>query len=310
MGYLHWNTRAWDDIGGAPTYNRANLTRTVNALDLTGGSVNVETVGKWGNIWTTPGSGALDASWRANGEQLKEEISINQAGRDWIVANHPPGTPLAETYFGFVFQLDWSDIPRVLRNGILQDPEGDFADDGLPIELRNAANQLLGFMPVSNAFVRDANGLTIDRKPIRKRFYKDGSDYYLLVGVRCDILNGMAAGMLVFDPDIDLQVPANNRDSIQPSAGNTDEPTNDDTFTMASPGGGGLWLYCGAAWEGITIPAGSTIDDAHVEWRRYISTVSNDFDLVIAFEDVATPEEYSNEFNGISGRTKTTATVA
>ena len=106
----------------------------------------------WNDLWKTPGGGADDISWRVDGRQLKEEIVVNQAAREWIRDNAPPSTPTDETWFGFVFRLDVADIPRWIRAGVLQDIEGDFADDGQAIRLEDAQGRLLAFMPVSNAF--------------------------------------------------------------------------------------------------------------------------------------------------------------
>lgn len=210
-GYLHWPTRNWQDLGGAPTYNRANLTNNTQTLTLgPAGSqetLNVSSQATWSNLWTTPGGGALSISWRVEGRELKEEITINQEARSWITANRPPSTPLSETYFGFVFQLDWSDIPKVIRAGIEQNRESDFADDNEKIELKDNLDRLLAFMPVSDAYVVDDNGKEIEdsRTPLRKRFYKEGANTYLLVGLRTDTLTGLPDGDLVIDPTLTLQ---------------------------------------------------------------------------------------------------------
>ncbi len=111
-------------------------------------------------------------------------------------------------------------------------------------------------------------------------------------------------------PTLDFQVAANNRDSIQASSGDADEPSSDDIFLVHLPGGSGYFEYVGAAWTGITIPAGSTVTAAHVEWKNFDpggGPVA--MDVLIQFEDVATPAIFSGATNGISGRTRTTASV-
>jgi len=207
VGYLHWPTRAWQDIGGNPTYDRANLTIEVNrtAPMADGAELTVSSIARWSNIWQTPDGGALDLSWRVDGAHLKEEVTINAAGRAWIAANRKPTTKARETWFGFVFQLDWSDVPRVVRQSVLQSIDGDFADDGLPLELRDAADRLLGFLPVDDLIVRNGEE-ELGRTPLQKRFWRDGDgNHYLLVGVRCNLLADLPAGDLVFDPTITLQ---------------------------------------------------------------------------------------------------------
>lgn len=207
VGYLHWPTRAWQNIGGNPTYDRANLTIEVNrtAPMADGAELTVSSIARWSNIWQTPDGGALDLSWRVDGAHLKEEVTINAAGRAWIAANRKPTTKARETWFGFVFQLDWSDVPRVVRQSVLQSIDGDFADDGLPLELRDAADRLLGFLPVDDLIVRNGEE-ELGRTPLQKRFWRDGDgNHYLLVGVRCNLLADLPAGDLVFDPTITLQ---------------------------------------------------------------------------------------------------------
>ncbi len=111
-------------------------------------------------------------------------------------------------------------------------------------------------------------------------------------------------------PTLDFQVAANNRDSIQASSGDADEPSSDDIFLVHSPGGSGYFEYAGAAWTGITIAAGSTITAAHVEWKNFDpGGGSVDMDVLVRFEDVAAPAIFSGATNGISGRTLTTASV-
>jgi hypothetical protein len=230
VGYLHWPTRAWDDVGGAPTYDRGDLFRETysKVIGPNQDSINVESWAAWANLWTTPGGGALDVTWKVRGEQLKEEIVINQAAREWISTNRPPATPLPETWFGFVFQLDWSDVPRIYREGVLKSPDDDFADDGQPIYLRDALDRLLAFMPLDTvmAGVKGRAGGGVDREPLRKRFYSEGGDHYLLVGVRCDLLNAMKAGPLTFDPT--YTVAETNEDACSPG---------DDGFVTNTPAG-------------------------------------------------------------------------
>lgn len=204
LGYLHWPTRAWQDVGGAPNYDRANLTRETEGLAVgPEGSQSVIpalTKAVWGKLWETPGGGEARAEWYAEGRGLKEHIVINQAARTWVAANRPPTTPVSETYFGMVFQADLSDIPKVVKGGIVQDLEGDFDDDDgtATLEMRDAADELLAFLPISQAW---SSGDEQTRIGLRKRIWKDGDgNVYLLVGAKVADLVGLPAGDVVFDP--------------------------------------------------------------------------------------------------------------
>lgn len=221
LGYLHWPTRNWQDIGGAPNYNRANLSSAVSAMPVGPNldPVNVGSIADWSKIWTTPGGGDVSVQWQVTGETLKEVVTINQSAREWVTANRPPTTPAAETWFGLVFRLDWSDIPAVYRAQIQQSIEDDFSDDEAAIELRTADGKALAdFMPVDHVFAGNPGPRNpIERQSLRKRFWKDADgNYYLLVGLRCDTLAAMQVGPLAFDPTLGtLNIPNSLSDGFE-----------------------------------------------------------------------------------------------
>ena len=204
VGYLHYPTRAWQDVGGAPSYSRVNLSHNAVGRDVGGVNINASSNISWMNIWNTPGAGEVYLKWVAEGKRLKEDIVLNQEAREWVVANRPPVTPVAQTYFGFVFQLDVSDIPKVIKEGVVQYLEGDFDDnDGTSkIEFKDSAENILGFFPISSATSEDGSS----QIKLRKRIWKDGDgNVYLLVGAKVSDLNGLPAGDVVFDPTLDIQ---------------------------------------------------------------------------------------------------------
>jgi len=301
VGYLHWPTRAWQDIGGAPIYDRADLSRETSTLTVgpNDDQVAVESGAAWRNIWITPGGGEVAVSWWANGERLKEEVTVNQAARTWVEANAPPETPASETWFGFVYRLDWSGVPKVLRDGVEQDTDGDFADDGEAIELRDATDRLLAFMPIGAVWTSDFE----ISAPLRKRFYRDGSDYYLAVGVRCGTLAGLPDGDLVFDPTENMQV----------SASSDDAEDADGTVTLTGPY---LRLYqgsdCYLGWRfvpGTSIPQGATVSNADFQFRfdhANFDTINN---RPLYGEDGANPGTFTESSSDIANRTATTASV-
>lgn len=305
-GYLHWPTRAWDDIGGTPTYSRANL--SYQTYDVALGpndeeSVKCESSSEWRNLWTTPGDGELWIRWNANGDRLKERVFINQAGRDWIRLNHPPSTPLSETWFGFVFNIDWSDIPKVYRENILQNKDGDFTDDDVQIELKDSLDRLLAFMPIDDLIVHSTPQ---ERVPLRKRFYKDGANHYLLVGVRCDVLNSLPAGDLEFDPTLNLQVGASASDAYQNYSSSASitatTPLYGSGDHTASP------LQCNGQLWAVAIAQGSTINSAKVTLCKS-GTAWNVNRGTWFGEDVDNASVYANS-EDLTARTYTTASTA
>jgi hypothetical protein len=262
VGYLHWPTQAWDDIGGAPNYDRANLARETRILTLgpNDDEIAIESVTVWSDIWNTPGGGAIDIEWKARGGELKEEITVNQMARDWITANRPPVTPLDETWFGFMFEIDWSDIPRIYLADTLKSPTDVFADDGETIYLRDSLDRLLAFMPTGytkSGDIKVVNGFSYES--LRKRFWSESGKSYLLVGIRCDVLNGMVAGDLTFDPTINAKVDATNEDAR--------DIFDAGAFSNTILGWGSWWSPGGLAFDIADIGSGNTIDTAVISIR-------------------------------------------
>ena len=246
LGYLHGPTRTWKDIGGAPSYDRSKLTSEVIGLDHPDESIQAAQMkATWAGLWSTPGGGSLNIQWLAEGKGIKEEIVLNQAGREWITANRPPNTKPSETYFGFVFQVDVSDIPKAVKQGILQSLEGDFGDEDGPIELRNALDMLLAYLPIDYAW---SSGDQTNRIRLLKRFWKDiDGNNYLLIGASVPDLAGLPAGAITFDPTLD--VVGSNVDGYVQSGNEANYATA--RATSSSYDSGSTLLYCGYLNDGI-----------------------------------------------------------
>lgn len=283
-GYLHWPTKNWQDVGGSPSYNRSRLSSQANSIKIQGIDYPIESLINWNNIWTTPSGGQLSASWRVDGDRLKEEITLNQSARTWIRDNRPPTTPISETYFGFAFLLDWTDIPKILRNGVLKNSTDDFADDGKGIELRDNLDRLLAFMPISDLIMK-SNGTEVGRTPLRKRFYFDGTNYYLLVGLGCDVLAGLPSGDLVFDPVITPIVGGNGFDFSQREDNGEESST---IVSVRSSTAGPYARHAAGTIFTLTGPAsGNTISNAQIIYRCTTAAgFGDDLNGTIYCEDV------------------------
>lgn len=258
-------------IGGNPTYNRANLSSAQNTRNIGGSVINIESVAEWHNLWTTPGSGEVYARWRSTGNSLKEEIVINQAARTWITNNAAPVTPANQTYFGFVFKIDMSDIPGRFINDVIQQQDDDFNDSQGPVELRNNLNELLAFMPLDYVIVRtlvNTGRVQTDESPVmeiqetkirlRKRFWKDadGSNYLSVGALSSDIAN-MPDGDLIFDPTFNTAISASTDDAIINDSAYDDSST---TMLIGGVGVGPLVNYGeGFRFTNVTIPQGATV---------------------------------------------------
>jgi len=285
VGYLHWPTRAWQDIGGAPNYDRTNLSKSIKteAVGPNESIINTAGIANWADLWQTPNEGSLSASWRIDGARLKEEITLNRAGREWITENRPPTTAPNETYFGFMYQLDVSDIPRWVKRGILQDINGDFDDDDgtAQVELRDALDRAVAFLPISHAYgAEDENGIR-EQVKLRRRFWKSpGGDYYLLVGAKVPDLAQMPDGNIVFDPSPDtFEIAASADDDSAYGVEAAWPPTCDGTFgthtimIRKTPAAANRYVYNGfVRWDTSSLsgntPTGATL-------RIYVSSVAD-----------------------------------
>lgn len=305
VGYFHWLTKEWEDIGGEPAYDRSNLSSQIYSLPFGPDKeeIAVESMATWSNLWSTPNEGTLNISWKANSGTLKEEISINQEAREWISENRAPAMPLDETWFGFIFQVDWSDVPRIYRAETLKSSKSDFSDDGKNILLKDNLGRLLAFLPISDAWVEDENREEIEgsRVRLRKRFYENEDASYFLVGLRADVLASLPEGTLVIDPTLNYQVSASSDDAFEASGGSV--TTTGSNWKTDDAG-----EWAGNRFASVAVPAGATIDLAN--WLvRPINTNNDDPDLQIGAQDADDPVTFSSTTNDISGRGRTSASV-
>lgn len=260
VAYVHWPTATIEDIGGAPTYNRANLSQQGDSIELGGETFHVRNRVTWAGIWATPGDGDLSMRWIAEGEGLKGEIVINQAGRDWIAANRPPATPANETFFTFVFEVDPSDIPQVIRGDIIENWQGDFEDNGEPVRLKDGLGNLLALLPLDHAYVEDDPETFLT---LRKRFFARDGKYYLVIGARVDRLASLPEGNLVFDPTFTAQPDPTAEEDTFLDDGNPN--TNYGNNFQLYAGNGDLGKSILIRFDVSSIDPGATVDNASLQ---------------------------------------------
>jgi len=265
MGYIHWPTRAFDNISATPTYDRVNLSNNVETFDTGEELLPVGLKATWGNIWNTPNNGEVSIDVNANGERLKLDVILNQAGREWVAANRPPTTTISETYFGMVFQLDLTDIPKIYRDGFDYGVDDDINDlDDLPTELRDDLDNLLAFMPVDYAYAGDKGNE--QKIKLTKRFWKDGDgNNYLLVGAKVAEINSLPVGDIRFDPTFGAaQIAITTRDGQEINDTTWLEDGHDSDGNRVGDVGGTSYDM-GMSWDNVTIPNGSSISSAIAE---------------------------------------------
>lgn len=279
VGYFEWNSKSFDDIGGTINYDRNNLSTKVNTLRFgpNNEQLPIGSVLDWKNLWTTPNGGTLGIRWRVNGDALKEEMIIDQPARDYVATNKAPKTKKADTYFGFVFKIDWDNIPKIKRAGVeknKRDSNLDLADDGKQIEFKDESDRLLAFMPISDAWINDETGAEIEgsRVGLKKRFYNQNGKTYLLVGLRTDILETMPQGTLIIDPTVDYQVSSGPNDGYS-CTGTYGFATNGSVIRVGYHDTGGYWNSSDGftLFDGVSGLGGKQIDVAYYSLYGYTS---------------------------------------
>jgi hypothetical protein len=272
----------FSSIGATATYVRSNLSRTANTITLPDGTqqaVGAEV--NWRGLWTTPGGGEVWLRHKLSGCDLKEEIVVNQAAREWLMTNRAPATPEAATYFAFVFRLDWSDVPKIVRQSAVS-KDADFSDADGAIRLDDASDRLLAFMPVDYAYVDtlfDTGERTTDGQPqleprrtrerLLKRFWRDGDgNHYLGVGLTWERLRALPAGDVIFDPTFTGTVSSNSDNARINDLGYDDGAG----VTNVAVGGVGTspQVDHGLGWRfpSVTIPQGSTVSSARLSLMK------------------------------------------
>lgn len=309
LGYIRWSDKLWTDVGGAPDYNRSNLSQETHiwTCPTNGEQFTLSTAATWANIWQAPGGGVVDAAWKAHPLGLKEHIYINQAGRDYIASQWPGGSTTAR-YFSLAFQVDALNIPRWKLGSILQQSIDDVDNESAAVITgETAAGQLLFSLPLDWAWVEDANGEEIagSRIPLRKRLYLENGQYILLVGARVDQLNALPSGTLVLDPTIDTQVGAGADDGrvYQDTADYSNADTNTYVgWSHPSNGVSDAW----ARFTGISGLGGSTIDVAYYSVEG-VAKQGTPLTKIYA-EDAAAPTAPTS-LSDYNGRSRTAAAV-
>jgi hypothetical protein len=304
VAYMHAPTKSVTDVGGKPDYSRDNLSRSTHSMVIgpNNEEIAVASLYDWSRIWRL-GSGWVDVRWRVDGYRVKEDIILDRSAREWITANPPTMTDPSQTYFGFVFQVDW-DIPVVSLSGTgVQDKDADFSATDKAVIMRDVSNALLGMIPVSYLQVK-SNTPVAPKVRMYKRFWKDESGHYLFVGVPVNEMTKLPDGDLVFDPTINEQVGTGTDDAEVDS-----DSDYQDTWGAIYIGNDSNVpdAQCGFRFQNVSIPQGATINSAYFKPTSNGSHSAH-IDTVLRMQDADDAATFSN-YSDFVGRPKTTASV-
>ena len=183
MGYLHHPTRIFSIVGSAFDYTTAPTFSTLprnlaTHVELSDVDITVNNYFEWTGLWSEGGAQATQISIDIRGGKFAAINRFNSAVKAELVANWPVGTTPIETEFGFLYELDVSDIPRVYQNDVLLDWADDFNDDDGDIYLRDGSDNLIALIPKQSGPL--GGGL---QRNLRTRFWRDTGVNYMFIGL-------------------------------------------------------------------------------------------------------------------------------
>jgi hypothetical protein len=308
IGFLRWNTRTFQDVGGAPNFGVPTLqnelaTFGIDDADPWRPSINASFVTTISDIWT-PGAGSVDWIIKGAGGRLKQDFVINQAARDAIVAAFNNG-PANQNWFGVAYRVSWLDIPRIELNGVPISPDDDVEPTN-NLAIRNAAGRLLGQFQNGEIYVRGRGG----NVPIRKRFYFDGTDWWLFIGARVDLMNqNLLDGDLVIDPPISEEIVGADGDDAWQGTG--------AQATMSLGYSGNIYngseanrnYHMGFRFRTVPIGNGDTVNSATLEPMQNSATGSTAQAGTLYGEDADDAAIFTTTNNDITDRARTATSV-
>jgi hypothetical protein len=202
MGHAHRPTEQAELITNI-SYDAANITienNTATLGPLAQPFVNSATI-TWANV-AQIGAGFVSIVWSLSSSGIVEKIHIDPVGRAAIPAPSNGSWLDADTYLGFVAEVDYTDLPRRVWRSNNQGNNADFWDDGDAVFFENANETLLGILPTTEVYVANRGG----NAPLVKRFHRQGNQQRIVFGVRLDEYNTLLPGEVVFDPPINSTV--------------------------------------------------------------------------------------------------------
>ena len=311
IGFLRWGNRNFQSVGGSPNFSTPsveNLSKQIgnNDSDPWVSTLNSGFRATIANLWTAPGGGSVDWVIKGTGGQLKQDFVINQVARDALAAQFNNG-PASQNWFGIAYRVDWLDIPSRRMNGQEVNPDDDIEPTN-NLEMRDAAGRLLGKFQNGEIYVRGRGG----RVPIRKRFYFDGTDWWLFIGARVTDMNqNLLDGDLVIDPPISEEsVTSNDDDAWQgyPTAGNVYLQYSDMIYWGTSPADTDYWS-AGFRFRSVPIGNAATVNSATCDPMQNQATGGAESGN-IQMEDEDDALIFTTGASNITNRTLTTASVA
>ena len=269
FGYAHRPTESLQNLLTL-NYNAANVTvsqrqSTVGPLaQVITANARIE----WTDVLQFPNGGSGDIIWNISGRGLVEKVHIDQLGRDWLAANPQDVTWTdADTYVGFLADLDYTDIPRRLLRGVVLGNNDRVWDDGDPLILENASQQLIGVLPTTRAFVPGRGGSA----RIDKYIHRQGNQHRFMFGITMADYANFGPGEVIFDPPVTETVQATADDGYEDGYGAWSSGYS-GSFYMGQSGGGTTYDQDAACrWLTVVGPeADATIDTgtATASFRR------------------------------------------
>ena len=272
FGYAHRPTESVQPLATL-VYDPLNVTitqiqKTIGPLSIT---ITTGAIIEWADVLQFSNGGRGRIVWTIGAKGVVEKIYIDQLGRDYITANPQNAAWTdADTYLGFMVDIDYTNIPRRLMRGVDIGNNPNVWDDGAPLVLENSSQQLLGALPSTRVFVPGRGGSA----RIDKHIHRTGNQQRILFGcTMADYLN-LGPGEVIFDPPIQEQVGADDDDGYENISYGTPGGWNSDyngTIFVGHYATQNLMSVC-MRFLGVTGPE----EDATIETDTATFTVERD----------------------------------
>lgn len=257
-------------------------------------------------FWPGAYGAGIDLHWRAEPGRMAKKLEIASGALPAVPAYVLAGAnPVLELNLNFKL----SSNVEFWVNGVPWNANSQ-VDTATIIEARHKTSGavLWGFLPPLSW---DSGGGQNQLSSFRLK--KQGGKLYLSHRIPLSWIQDAARVWPIYiDATIDEQVNDILDDSFQTDDGDGGEPLSFDKIYHGLPTGGGVRKYVAARWEGITIDVGATPTASWVDWYHEWDGPSNldEIDTLIDFEDNQNPAAFGIGVNDISGRARTTASVA
>lgn len=152
-----------------------------------------------------------DLKYYYKNTRLEEHIVFSQTARNRLPSPESKGLEARNTYVMFLSRIDFEkSLTAFVDQEKIQGKDAVESDQ--PVYFTNIKGQVEFFMPSDHAYlIKEYQNTQPDTLPdqgeaitMKRRFFRQGNDYYMLSGVPYTWLTGLESGTVLFDPQVEI----------------------------------------------------------------------------------------------------------